>query len=104
MQEVFKLLLGTVNNVDKEDKSQRTPLLKAAKRASTEAVKSLLEAGADINVLIYTPPHVTASINRNTKVAELIILKNADVNTRNVKHPSRVESDVEDIIISHGGG
>jgi len=63
-------------------------LHKAAKRASTKAVKSLLEAGADVNVSNEdgnTPLHIAASINRNAKVAELIILKNADVNAKNKK-------------------
>jgi ankyrin repeat protein len=87
------------------DSTLRTPLHWAATRGDGEAVRSLLEAGANANVqdnLKGTPLTLAAS-SGSVRILELLILAGADVNAKNsygsqaIHHASRHQKEVEPV-------
>lgn len=70
-------------NIDNLDEEELTPLLQAIIQRNVDAVKQLLDAGADIEVRTkceqqYTPLHLACK-HENIEIITLLLLANADI-------------------------
>lgn len=95
------------DQINMVDSTGRTPLHWATMRGEEEAVRCLLDAGADANVqddLKSTPLSLAAS-SGSVRMLELLILAGADVDTRNnigsqaIHYASRHRNDVEPVAV-----
>ena len=83
-------------NVDIQDLIiKRTPLHEAVWYGQFEAVKFLIENGADVSAKDIdgdTPLHVAASSSRLSEIAKFLIEKGADINNKNYKGISPLDT------------
>ena len=97
-------------------KAPNIAIAEAIKEGDIEAVKQHLAAGADVNAIVddWTPLHNAAEYGQTT-IAELLIEKGANVNTRDVDgetpldvaiHPQNsfntVSKEIADLLRKHG--
>jgi predicted acyl esterase/ankyrin repeat protein len=77
--EQVRMLISKGSNIDSEDQNESTPLYYAVKSGNMEIIKSLMEAGADVNAGSRLPLF-TAVEQDNLSMAEYLITHGADVN------------------------
>ena len=80
----MRLLLLVGANVNVRDGSESTPLMGAAWRGQTDAVKILLANGADANARnkLNETPLILAAKEGNTDIVRLLLDKNPDLNAK----------------------
>ena len=81
IQKLSKLNLDTIN---KPNKSGYSPLIIAGYRNQLEAVKVLLELGANVNAISEDGTVLTAACYKsNTELVKILLAHHADVNVKN---------------------